>query len=71
MVRATALVLLLLSGCSDQKSMWRESEIRQIAEDESDAATESLRTRISELEAEIEHIKDVNARQDVERSYRR
>jgi ubiquinone biosynthesis protein UbiJ len=60
-------VLVALAACSDQKQLWRESEIRSIAEDiadqsrvypdeMSDPRVSELTSRIDELEAENEHL---------------
>lgn len=59
--------LFLLYGCSDNPRMWRESEIREIAEDYADASSGDETTidsaaQVAELQNEIEQLKEENAR---------
>lgn len=53
MVRKAALICLLLAGCSDQKQLWRESEIQDIAEDAAQDSNAALMARIDSLEEKV------------------
>ncbi len=50
------LALLAVSGCSDQKTLWRESEIQDIAGKASDEGNAALLVRINQLEYKLEKV---------------
>lgn len=64
MVRKAVVVFLLLSGCSDNPKLWRESEITEVARQAPRNDIAILQGQIIDLKSELTRLKSDNEFQD-------